>query len=218
MSRLQERWNELADIKDELAARDWFPGTSGNLSIKVSDTPLTFLVTASGKDKRKRTEEDFLLVDLCGKPIEETHLKASAETGIHCEVYRLTDAGCCLHVHTVENNVISELYANEGAITFKGQELIKAFGIWEEDGEITIPIVENYADLDKLAKEVAKVIGPDTKAVLIRNHGITLWGKNGFEAKKHLEALEFLFSYHLKMRTLLQHNVSMAIPQKIGFF
>ncbi|SFI83682.1 methylthioribulose 1-phosphate dehydratase [Thermoflavimicrobium dichotomicum] len=204
MSVLEERWNELAEIKDELAARDWFPGTSGNLSIKVSENPLSFLVTASGKDKRKRTAEDFLLVDGKGRPLQDTHLKASAETGIHCEIYRLTDAGCCLHVHTVDNNVISELYADQGFVTFRGQEIIKAFGIWAEDGEITVPIVENYADLRRLAQEVAKVIRPDTKAVLIRNHGITVWGRNGFEAKKHLEAFEFLFSYHLKLKLVSQ--------------
>lgn len=198
----EQRWNELADVKDELAARNWFPGTSGNVSIKVEESPLTFYVSASGKDKTKRTSEDFLLVDGEGKAVEQTSLKASAETGIHCEVYRLTDAGCCLHVHTVDNNLISELYGNEGEITFQRQELIKAFGIWDEDGSITVPIVENYADLTKLSKAVADVINPDTKAVLIRNHGITVWGKNAFEAKKHLEAFEFLFSYHLKLQTL----------------
>jgi methylthioribulose-1-phosphate dehydratase len=198
----EQRWNELADLKDELAARNWFPGTSGNVSIKVEESPLTFYVSASGKDKTKRTSEDFLLVDGEGKAVEQTSLKASAETGIHCEVYRLTDAGCCLHVHTVDNNLISELYGNEGEITFQRQELIKAFGIWEEDGSISVPIVENYADLTKLSKAVADVIKPDTKAVLIRNHGITVWGKNAFEAKKHLEAFEFLFSYHLKLQTL----------------
>jgi methylthioribulose-1-phosphate dehydratase len=198
----EQRWNELADVKDELAARNWFPGTSGNVSIKVEESPLTFYVSASGKDKTKRTSEDFLLVDGEGKAVEQTSLKASAETGIHCEVYRLTDAGCCLHVHTVDNNLISELYGNEGEITFQRQELIKAFGIWDEDGSITVPIVENYADLAKLSKAVADVIKPDTKAVLIRNHGITVWGKSAFEAKKHLEAFEFLFSYHLKLQTL----------------
>nr|WP_220184973.1 MULTISPECIES: methylthioribulose 1-phosphate dehydratase [unclassified Thermoactinomyces] len=197
-----KRWNELAEIKDELAARDWFPGTSGNLSIKVSDSPFSCLVTASGKDKRKRTDEDFLLVGADGTPLEETPLKPSAETGIHLEIYRLTDAGCILHVHTVDNNVISALYAEQGEITFRGQELIKAFGIWEEDGELTVPIVENHADLKRLAKEVGRVITPQTKAVLIRNHGITVWGENGFAAKKHLEALEFLFSYQLKMAIL----------------
>ncbi|MCM3718686.1 methylthioribulose 1-phosphate dehydratase [Fictibacillus phosphorivorans] len=198
----EQRWNELADVKDELAARNWFPGTSGNVSIKVGKNPLTFYVSASGKDKTKRTPEDFLLVDGEGNAVKQTSLKASAETGIHCEVYRLTDAGCCLHVHTVDNNLISELYGNEGEITFQGQELIKAFGIWEEDGSITVPIVENHADLTKLSKAVADVIKTETKAVLIRNHGITVWGKNAFEAKKHLEAFEFLFSYHIKLQTL----------------
>ena len=53
MDQVQKRWQELAEVKRELAARDWFPATSGNLSIKVSDEPLRFLITASGKDKRK---------------------------------------------------------------------------------------------------------------------------------------------------------------------
>lgn len=207
MSTLAASWEELADIKDELAARDWFPGTSGNLSIKVSDDPVSFLVTASGKDKRKRTNEDFLLVDLKGNALEPTHLRASAETGLHSKVYEQTDAGCCLHVHTVDNNIISELYGDEGKITFKGQELIKAFNIWEEDGEITVPIIENHADLARLAQEFGQAILPETKAVLIRNHGITVWGRTGFEAKRHLEALEFLFSYHIKLKTLLQPTI-----------
>ena len=39
--------------------------------LKVSDNPVTFLVTASGKDKTKRTNEDFLLVDEFGKPLAQ---------------------------------------------------------------------------------------------------------------------------------------------------
>ncbi|WP_347552034.1 methylthioribulose 1-phosphate dehydratase [Pseudalkalibacillus hwajinpoensis] len=198
---LQERWEELADIKDDLAERDWFPGTSGNLSIKVNDDPLQFLVTASGKDKRKRTAEDFLLVEGDGKPVEKTHLKPSAETLIHKEIYKQTDAGCCLHVHTVDNNVISELYAREGEVSFQGHELIKAFGLWEQDAEIRIPIIENSADLSVLAEDVKNVITHKTKAVLMRNHGITVWAKTGFEAKKYLEAFEFLFRYQLKLKS-----------------
>ena len=201
MSVVEKRWNELADIKDELAARDWFPGTSGNLSIKVSDEPLQFLVTASGKDKRKRTEEDFLLVDGNGKAIEKTSLKPSAETIVHQAIYSNTDAGCCLHVHTVDNNVISELFSSEGKVTFKGVELIKAFGLWGQNDQITVPIIENTSDLSLLAQDVMNVITKETKAVLMKNHGITVWGRNGFEAKKYLEAFEFLFSYELKLRS-----------------
>ncbi|WP_066058178.1 methylthioribulose 1-phosphate dehydratase [Robertmurraya korlensis] len=199
MSLLTERWEELADVKDELAVRDWFMGTSGNLAIKVNDDPLQFLVTASGKDKRKRTSEDFLLVDGNGKPVNETHLKPSAETLLHVEIYQKTSAGCSLHVHTVDNNIISELYGDKGEVVFAGQELIKAFDLWDEDAVLRIPIISNPAHIPTLAKEFSEYIQEDKGAVLIRNHGITVWGKNAFEAKKLLEASEFLFRYHLRL-------------------
>ncbi len=202
MSELEKKWKELADVKAELAERDWFFATSGNLSIKVSDDPLHFLVTASGKDKRKQTDEDFLLVDALGHPAEKTHLKPSAETLLHVEIYNRTNAGCGLHVHTIDNNVISELYGDIGEVEFSNQEIIKAFGLWEEDAVIRIPIIKNYAHIPTLAKEFARHVHDDAGAVLIRNHGITVWGRTAFEAKKYLEAYEFLFSYHIKLRCL----------------
>lgn len=205
MKTLSEKWRELADIKDELAIRDWFMGTSGNLSIRVNDSPLQFLVSASGKDKKKRTNEDFLLVDHDGKAVEQVGLKPSAETLLHCAVYRNTNSGCSLHVHTVANNVISELYGDLGKVDFQGQELIKAFDLWEEDAVLSIPIIRNYADIPKLADEFQAHISAEKGAVLIRNHGITVWGKDGFEAKKLLEACEFLFQYQL---TLDQFNLN----------
>jgi methylthioribulose-1-phosphate dehydratase len=200
MNTMQLRWNELADVKRELAARDWFPGTSGNLSIKVDD--VSFIVTASGKDKRKETNEDFLLVDLQGEAIEGFAGKPSAETLLHVEVYEKTNARCSLHVHTVDNNVISELYGEMGEVTFTGQEIIKAFGIWEEHAQVTVPIIPNHADIPKLAEEFGQYVSADAGAVLIRNHGITVWGRDAFEAKKFLETYEFLFSWHIKLLML----------------
>lgn len=203
MSIVETKWEELADVKAELAERDWFMGTSGNLAIKVSSDPVQFLVTASGKDKRKRTAEDFLLVDQFGRPVEDTHLKPSAETLLHVEVYKRTNAGCSLHVHTIDNNVISEVYGDRGEVEFRGQELIKAFDKWEEDAVLKIPIIPNYAHIPTLAKSFSEHVNGDTGAVLIRNHGITVWGRSAFEAKKILEASEFLFRYQLR---LLEHK------------
>lgn len=200
---LKEKWNLLAEVKAELAERDWFMGTSGNLAIKLRDNPLQFLVTASGKDKRQRTDEDFLLVDEFGRAVDENHLKPSAETLLHVEIYRKTNAGCSLHVHTIDNNVISEVYGDQGEVTFSGQELIKAFDKWEEDAVLKIPIIKNYAHIPTLAHAFSEHITGDSGAVLIRNHGITVWGQTAFEAKKILEASEFLFKYQLR---LLEHK------------
>ncbi|GGE68831.1 methylthioribulose 1-phosphate dehydratase [Priestia taiwanensis] len=200
MSVLFKRWEEIRDVKRVLADRDWFPATSGNISIKVSDNPVSFLVSASGKDKSKETVEDFLLVDANGKALLETDLRPSAETLLHIAVYKESRAGCVLHVHTVENNVISSLYGEEGVVHFTDQEIIKALGIWEEDGEISVPIIPNYADIPKLTEAFRPHIQGDSGAVLIRHHGITVWGRDAFEAKRHLEAYEFLFRFHLQSR------------------
>ncbi|NQD64713.1 methylthioribulose 1-phosphate dehydratase [Bacillus haikouensis] len=203
----QSKWEDLAEVKEELAVRDWFMGTSGNLALRVSSSPTTFLVTASGKDKRKKTEEDFLLVDGNGKPVEKTNLRPSAETALHSRIFLNSGAGCSLHVHTVPNNVVSELYGDAGEVTFRNQELIKAFDKWREDDELTIPIIRNHAHIPDLAEELSQHIRGDKGAVLIRNHGITVWGRNTFEAKKLLEACEFLFQYHLQILSLQSHNL-----------
>jgi 2-hydroxy-3-keto-5-methylthiopentenyl-1-phosphate phosphatase/methylthioribulose-1-phosphate dehydratase len=201
----QPVWNELTEIKELFARKNWFPGTSGNLSIKVEDNPLSFLVTASGKDKAKTTMEDFLLVNEESKPSHPTHLKPSAETLIHAEIYKQMEAGAVFHVHTIYNNLISDIDLDHGGVEIANIELIKAFNIWEEGATIKVPIVPNYADIPKLTEEIGKVIDPAIPGVLIHNHGIYAWGKNAFEAKKHLEAFEFLFEYLYK-RQLLQRR------------
>lgn len=193
-------FKKLDEVKLTFARRDWFPGTSGNLSIKISDVPLQFAVTASGKDKTKLSPEDYLIVDGDCNSVEPTNLKPSAETLVHAVVYQsIPDAGACFHVHSIANNVISEVYAQKQSFTIHGQELIKGLGIWEENALLTVPIVENYADIPTLAAAIKEAIKPDVPGVLIRNHGIYAWGRNDFEAKRHIEAFEFLFEYQLRL-------------------
>ncbi|MBP1961911.1 methylthioribulose 1-phosphate dehydratase [Paenibacillus aceris] len=194
----QRAFAELRDIKANLAARGWFPATSGNLSVRVGSfdpEQFTFAITSSGRDKSVQTPEDFLLVNEKGVATEATSLKPSAETLIHSEIYRLTGAGAIFHVHTIFNNLISELYGERKSIPVKGVELIKAFNIWEEDAQIEIPVLPNYAEIPRIAALVEDAIIPRIPGIVLRNHGIYAWGANSFEAKRHLEAFEFLFEY-----------------------
>lgn len=202
MEEIMSAVHSLRVVKESFAARGWFPATSGNLSVLATceDGKRAIVITASGKDKSLQTSEDFLLVDRDGVPVFPTRLKPSAETMIHTAIYdRLPDAGAVFHVHTVANNLLSELYGDYGEILFSGHELIKAFNIWEEDGAIRLPIVENKAHIPTLAQLVRDAVRPQTPGILIRRHGIYAWGRNPEEAKKHLEAFEFLFDYHVKL-------------------
>ncbi len=191
----QKAIETLNKLKIELHNKGWFPATSGNLSLKIKDDPLIFAVTSSGKDKGKITHEDILFVDKEATPVLKTKLKPSAETKIHSQIYQKTDAGCVVHVHTVNNNFISEVFFDKGVVPIKNLEMIKALDIWKENAYIEVPIIENFFDLEKLAKEAGKAVNPDVPAVLIRNHGVYVWGKNDFEAKRHIEAFEFMFEY-----------------------
>lgn len=207
----QQALDELRQIKQQFAAKNWFPGTSGNLSVRVGEfdpEQFYFAITASGKDKSVSTPEDFLFVDKSGRAAETTRLKPSAETQIHCEIYRLTGCGAVFHVHTVFNNLISEWFGDQGAVPAQGIELIKAFNIWEENAAISIPVLPNFAHIPSIAERVEDVLNPNVPGILLRNHGIYAWGQNAFEAKKHLEAFEFIFEY--LYRSILLKN---SVPQ-----
>ncbi|WP_293443252.1 methylthioribulose 1-phosphate dehydratase [Persephonella sp.] len=195
----QKAVNVLNDIKVKLYNRGWFPATSGNLSYKLHDDPLYFAITSSGKDKGTVTHEDVIFVDKDAKPIEKTKLKPSAETKIHSQIYQKTDAGCVIHIHTVNNNFVSQIYFEKGYVPLKDMEMIKALDIWKEDAFVKIPIIQNWFDLDKLAEEAGKAINPEVPGLLIRNHGIYAWGRDEFEAKRHIEAFEFMFEYMKSM-------------------
>lgn len=80
--------------------------------------------------------------------------------------------------------------------------MIKALGLWEENASVTVPIIDNPAHIPALAENFAHHADAGSGAVLIRNHGITAWGRTAFEAKRVLEAYEFLFSCHLKLLSL----------------
>ncbi|WJH34166.1 methylthioribulose 1-phosphate dehydratase [Paenibacillus sp. CC-CFT747] len=205
LEQRQAAFEELREVKAEFAAKGWFPGTSGNLSVRIGDIlgeEFQFAITSSGKDKSKQTPEDFLVVDTAGQPVEATKLKPSAETLIHCEIYKATGCGAVFHVHTVFNNLVSEWFGDKGQIPVEGVELIKAFNIWEEEAVIHIPVLPNYAHIPRIAEQVAGALVPRIPGIVLRKHGIYAWGANAFEAKRHLEAFEFLFEYVYRMELL----------------
>ncbi|WP_419873697.1 methylthioribulose 1-phosphate dehydratase [Candidatus Pristimantibacillus sp. PTI5] len=203
----QRALSELREVKELFASRGWFPGTSGNLSIRVGDfnaDDFQFAVTASGKDKTVHTPEDYLFVDQDGKPCEATRLKPSAETLIHCEIYKLTGAGAIFHIHSVFNSVISEYFWDRKSVPVDGVELIKGFNIWDEEAHIDIPIVSNFAHIPSIVPEITERIAKNIPGILLRKHGIYAWGANAFEAKRHLEAFEFIFEYVYRMELLMR--------------
>ncbi|WP_337287088.1 methylthioribulose 1-phosphate dehydratase [Candidatus Methylomirabilis sp.] len=199
----------LVEITASFARRGWFPATSGNLSARVNapGEPLLLVVSASGRDKEAMTAADFVLVDESLQPVEfglqpvasPVELCPSAESVVHARIYQATGCGCVLHVHTVWNNLIAERCSSQGDVVLRDLEMLKGLDIWEEAAEIRVPIVENLFKLPALAEAVVeRITDQRVPGILVRRHGLYAWGANPFQAKRHVEAFEFMFEYLLR--------------------
>ena len=177
----------------------WLMGTSGNLSVRRD--PSSFLITASGKDKGRLGPDDFLLCGLDGLPAEPTEHRPSAETKVHCEVYRrFPDIGAIYHVHEPYAALCSDRDEAAGATRVRDVEMIKGLDIWEHDATVDLPILPNPLDTAELARLVGAYLDRDDvdrriPAVNILRHGVYAWGRGPFEARRHVESLAYLYRY-----------------------
>jgi len=178
------------------------PATAGNFSIRLDATRLA--VTVSGRHKGFLTPDDVMVVDLDGKAEDPTK-KSSAETLLHCGIYRrFPAAGAVLHGHSVANTVLSQLASR--AIRLAGYELLKAFpGLPTHDAEVSLPIVPNDQDIARMQLGLDALwdsLDTVPPGYLIAGHGSYVWAPDMPGALMRLEALEFMLRCELAERQL----------------
>lgn len=131
--------------------------------------------------------------------------KPSACTPLFLAAYIERGAGACIHTHSQAAVMASLLYDREFRIA--NIEQIKAVPKVTEPGYLSffdtliIPIIENTAYEEDLTPylEKALVEYPSTSAVIVRRHGIYVWGSNVWKAKILNEALDYLLELAVKM-------------------
>lgn len=205
--------NTLNDIEPKTAlclvaadfhARGWMAGTAGNLSVRIGNE--TFWLTASGKPKGRLNEEDFVRLDLDGKLLETSvpTNRPSAEESIHRVLYRLfPKAGACLHVHTIDACIATRRFAKNDLLRLPNIEMIKGFDIWQQQPDIDLPVFENILEVQNISENIDKRFSakhPDITALMIRDHGVTVWGNDLQDAYNRLETLEFIMSFMARQK------------------
>jgi methylthioribulose-1-phosphate dehydratase len=192
---LLEQAEALCRAAEECARRGWVPATSGNFSIRDADSG-RILISASGLDKGVMEPADLLEIDAKGEVLAGKG-KPSAETSLHGVIYRdRPGTGAIFHVHSIANTLLSDRFAKAGAVALENYELLKAFsGVETHEHRELVPILENSQDYVELALELEAALRnyPAAHGVLLRRHGLYTWGESVAEARRHLEALEFLF-------------------------
>lgn len=184
-------------------ARGWMPGSAGNLSARTAADADHLWITASGRAKGRLAASDFVCVAIQDGAVLKRHAesdKPSAETSIHCALYRLfPHTTACLHVHSMAACLATAgLQAGTAGLALPPLEILKGLGIWEESPRVDLPLFENAGQVTAIASAIQQRFStqpPALAALLVRDHGVTVWGDSLQQAYNHLECIEFVLDF-----------------------
>lgn len=187
----------------------WVTGTGGGVSIKESATQDIY-IAPSGVQKERIQPEDMFVYTLAGDekcaPPPNKGYKASqctastpralapahhdaAGTPLFFAAYRHCSAGAVIHTHS--QHAVRATLVSGDVFQITHQEMIKGIRAGT-NGErlryfdtLTVPIIENTTHEADLTSHMERAIAayPDACAVLVRRHGVYVWGKDWVEAK-----------------------------------
>ena len=198
---MEQMKTELAAVIRAYHQKGWSPATSTNYSFRMADNPEVIIVSRSGIDKSAFTDRDFMEVNMQGLALPAYEgIRPSAETLIHCKLYELfPEMMCIVHSHSVYS--VLQSMKHQSAVELSGYEVLKGFeGIKTHETTVQIPVFDNTQDMPHFAsvleQEKNRLRVP---AFIMRQHGTYAWGRNLFEAKRHLETAEYLFEVDWKI-------------------
>ncbi|MCJ1252673.1 Methylthioribulose-1-phosphate dehydratase [Lignoscripta atroalba] len=197
----------------------WVTGTGGGTSIRQG--PHIF-IAPSGVQKELMEPSNIFVLDYASRSYlrKPPILKPSACTPLFLAAFD-KGAGCCIHTHSqwaVLVTLLVERDAKEAGDDirercFEIEKIEQIKGIPKGQGKVgmlgffdtlKVPIIENTAREEDLTSslETAMEKYPDSYAVLVRRHGIYVWGDNVQKAKTQAESLDYVFQLAVRMREL----------------
>ncbi|XP_036747545.1 methylthioribulose-1-phosphate dehydratase isoform X2 [Manis pentadactyla] len=165
----------------------WVTGTGGGISLKHGNE---IYIAPSGVQKERIQPEDMFVCDIHEQDISGPppfkNLKKSQCTPLFMNAYTMR--------------------GREFKITH--QEMIKGIrkctsgGYYRYDDMLVVPIIENTPEEKDLKERMASAMNeyPDSCAVLVRRHGVYVWGKTWENAKTMCECYDYLFDIAASMK------------------
>eukprot|EP00208_Stichococcus_sp_RCC1054_P005924 CAMPEP_0206145728 /NCGR_PEP_ID=MMETSP1473-20131121/28286_1 /ASSEMBLY_ACC=CAM_ASM_001109 /TAXON_ID=1461547 /ORGANISM="Stichococcus sp, Strain RCC1054" /LENGTH=486 /DNA_ID=CAMNT_0053542035 /DNA_START=242 /DNA_END=1705 /DNA_ORIENTATION=- len=209
MSSVDEAKELICQMCASFYTQGWVSGTGGGMSVKAGDR---IVMAPSGVPKERMQPSDMFVLDAAGEILETPVArpapykppKLSECAPLFMSAYQLRDAGAVIHSHSV--NAVLATMLTEGASEFHitQLEMIKGIAGHGFYDDLVIPIIENTARECELTDRLQAAIKayPKSSAVLVRRHGIYVWGPTWVAAKTQAECYDYLFESAIKLRQL----------------
>ncbi|KAJ7160139.1 class II aldolase/adducin N-terminal [Mycena filopes] len=190
----------------------WVTGTGGGITIRLGDK---VFIAPSGVQKERILPKHIFVLPYPHSPHAERvflrrpalHLKESQCTPLFWNAFDLRDAGSCIHTHS-QNAVMATLLWPGATFSISHQEMIKGVRVGGTGRALSyldtleLPIIENTPNEEDLKDSMAEAMKqyPDAAGILVRRHGVYVWGSDWEKAKTQTECLDYLFEIGVKMK------------------
>ncbi|XP_013098095.1 probable methylthioribulose-1-phosphate dehydratase isoform X1 [Stomoxys calcitrans] len=186
----------------------WVTGTGGGISMKLNNE---IFIAPSGVQKERIEPEDLFVQNIDGEDLQlppaYKNLSKSQCTPMFMLAYRHRNAGAVIHTHSQHAVMATLLWPGE---VFRCTHLEMIKGIYDDDlkrylrydEKLVVPIIEN-TPLEKDLKDTmyaAMMKYPGSSAVLVRRHGLYVWGQTWEKAKTMAECYDYLFALAVEMK------------------
>ena len=181
----------------------WASGTGGGICIREGDEVV--IAPSAVQKERMRPEHMFRLSAADGSIVsrpDDPALRPSECSSLFLKAIQLRGAGAVIHSHSINAVMATLLFEDEFAISHL--EMIKGIKGMSYHDRLVVPIIENTARECDLADSLGEAIlaYPASNAVLVRRHGVYIWGDDWVSAKTQAECYDYLFGAAVEMRRM----------------
>ncbi|HYU24417.1 MAG TPA: methylthioribulose 1-phosphate dehydratase [Thermoanaerobaculia bacterium] len=190
----------ICDLARAFYDLGWVSGTGGGICIRDGDRVV--IAPSAVQKERMRPEQLFTLAldgSLLTRP-DDPSLRPSECTSLFLKAINLRGAGAVIHTHSLHAVMATLLFEAEFSVSHL--EMIKGIEGMGYRDRLVVPIIDNTARECDLAEALEEAIlaYPKTHAVLVRRHGVYVWGRDWVSAKTHAECYDYLFRAAVEMR------------------
>jgi methylthioribulose-1-phosphate dehydratase len=192
----------IVELCQQFYDQGWVSGTGGGISIR--DGARVFMAP-SGVQKERLAPEDLFELDSDAQVVvapKNPDFRVSACAPLFYNAFRLRDAGAVLHSHSQNAMLATLIFDKVFKVTHL--EMMKGItGVGYHD-TLEVPIIENTAHECDLADSMAEAMNafPHSHAVLVKRHGVYVWGRDWVQAKTHAECYDYLFGAAVEMHRM----------------
>ena len=192
----------IVELCRQFYAQGWVSGTGGGISVRDGER---VYMAPSGVQKERLAPQDIFVLDRDENIVERPTnpaLRVSACAPLFFNAYRLRNAGAVLHSHSASAMLATLVFGDCFEVTHL--EMMKGITGTGYHDRLVVPIIENTAHERDLAGAMATAMDahPRAYAVLVRRHGVYVWGADWVQAKTHAECYDYLFDAAVRMHQL----------------